>query len=229
MACANNPTPTPTPVPNIMPGDTCNAANNDVCNNGGKCTNSVCVAAKAIGAVCAKSPECPLGSYCDPTALVCKAVVAPQGACTPDPNSLSNQVDQCGYHGYCINSKCTVPHSLPSGTTGVLSTAAGASQSFISRLCQSGYATIDTATNTYFCAAAPFSPTANVGKGQATSAMCTVTVTDSKGATTQANTAASSCGYNQDNLFYCPYAIGDAPIQAIMTALNTANFYSLRS
>jgi len=59
--------------------------------------------------------------------------------------------------------------------------------------------------------------------------MCTVTVTDSTGKTTQANTAVSTCGYNQDNLWYCPYALGDAPIQAILTALNTANFYSLRS
>jgi len=54
---------------------------------------------------------------------------------------------------------------LPAGTTGVLATVAGASQSFLSRLCTSGYATLDTATNTYFCAAAPFNPTAVVGKG----------------------------------------------------------------
>jgi len=60
-----------------MVGDTCNAANNDVCNNGGTCKNSVCVSAKAAGAACAKSQECPLGTYCDPTALTCNAVVAP--------------------------------------------------------------------------------------------------------------------------------------------------------
>jgi len=118
---------------------------------------------------------------------------------------------------------------MASGNTGISSTTLGVNQAFVSRLCSSGYATIDTATNNFFCAAAPTNPTAVVGKGQQSGFQCSVTVTDSTGKTTTQNTELAACGYNQDNLFYCPYAVGDAPVQAILTALNSAKFYSLRN
>lgn len=115
---------------------------------------------------------------------------------------------------------------MAAGNTGILSTTAGVSQGFVSRLCASGYATIDATTNNYFCAAAPKN---TITTGQTTAAQCSVTVTDSTGKTSTSNTVLAACGYNQDANFYCPYAVGDAPVQAVMTALNTANFYSLRN
>lgn len=78
QACAQIPTP-PNPVPpvtNIMPGDTCNANNQDTCNKG-TCTSGVCVSSTATGGACGISGDCPLGNYCDPTAKTCMAIVAP--------------------------------------------------------------------------------------------------------------------------------------------------------
>ena len=175
-------TPPPNPIPpvtNIMPGDTCNAANKDTCNKG-TCTGGICVSSTATAAACGISGDCPLGNYCDPTAKTCMAIVAPQGTCTPGP-SITTTVDQCGYHAYCINSKCTLPFSLPAGNTMIPQATAGVNQGFVSRLCTSGYATVDATTTNYFCAPAP---TNTLTKGQATAAQCAVTVTDSKGATT---------------------------------------------
>lgn len=115
---------------------------------------------------------------------------------------------------------------MPAGTTGIPSNTVGLTQVAVSRLCASGYAVNDQASGNYFCGTAPFNPTNVVGKGQQTGFQCSVTVTPTVGAATVENTVVAQCGYNQDNLFYCPYALGDAPVQAILTAISSANVWS---
>ena len=114
---------------------------------------------------------------------------------------------------------------MPAGTTGIPSNTVGLTQVMVSRLCASGYAVNDAESGNYFCGTAPFNPAGVVGKGQASGFQCSVTVTPTTGAATVQNTILAQCGYNQDAMFYCPYALGDAPVQAMLQAINSANLW----
>ncbi len=168
QTCTQNPAP-PNPVPavtDIAPGDTCITANQDTCNKG-TCTNGVCVSTTKPAGACANSKECPLGYYCDSSATkTCLAVVAPQGACTMQA-SITTFSEQCGYHAYCVNSKCTLPYSLANGNTNIPTNTVGIQVSAVSRLCTSGYATPDATSGNFFCAPAPVN---TLTGGQATAA-----------------------------------------------------------
>ncbi len=208
QTCMNTTTPQPGPaVNNIPPGNTCNSTRGDTCNKG-QCTKSVCVSKNAIGSACTLSVECPVGAYCNATVGgFCAAIVAPGGFCN-GTTSTTSQWDQCGYKGYCINSVCTLPWSLPAGVTSIPSTAPQASVNY---LCSTGYASSVGSTNgNYSCVAAPTNLAANLN-GVTADTQCNVTITNANGSTSiQTNTPI--CGYNQDTKSYCPWALGDAAV-----------------
>ena len=153
--------------------------------------------------------------------MFCAAIVAPGQACTPAV-SITQQVDQCGYMGYCINATCTIPYSLPSGVTGIPSAIP---QQFASRFCKTGYASSTGSTNgNYSCVVAPTTDSTQLN-GVTVGTACKLTVTNADGTTDTTQTNTALCGYNQDNKYYCPWALGDAPAQAVLTALTGSNLF----
>ena len=179
-------TPTPTPLTGLIPGDVCSTANKDTCN-AGTCTNNVCVATNKVGSTCTGDQDCPIATYCNNEATrVCAAIIAPGAACT-DPSSTTNTSPQCGFNGFCVNSKCMLPLSIPNGDSGLVSTLPQAS---VSRLCSSGYASSTNSPNgNYWCVAPPKSA-GTPGQSSPTSGnTCAITVTDAKSATSTVNLA----------------------------------------
>lgn len=148
---------------NIAPGDICNATNGDTCNKG-TCVNSVCVSSNSIGSNCVMSADCPLGAYCNWTSYTCAPTVAPGGACSAGNSQM--QADECGYQGYCINSVCILPYTLPPGNTNIFSNTSNFYQLFVNMLCSTGAAAIDPASNNFFCVNPPFTNPSYVSKGQ---------------------------------------------------------------
>lgn len=96
------------------------------------------------------------------------------------------------------------------------------------QICASGYqGPDDGAASTKIVCSAPPKNTNAVATGTATSVQCPVTLTPPNGAAAVNLPATNSiCGYNQDNMFYCPWQLGDTIPQAAMTAYEAIIVYA---
>lgn len=204
------------PEYDITPGDICNVTKGDTCNKG-VCIDSVCVSNNQRGAVCQSDKDCPVGSYCNSySGGFCKATVPPGGACH------RTAPGECGFIGVCFGSSCAIPYSLPLGDTDITSDY---SQELASIFCESGYASaVNSPTGDYYCVRAPFTNPSQIGHGVNPGTQCQVVVNNADGSITS-KTNVPKCGYNKDNLYYCPWALGDDPMQAMIAEARKYNFY----
>jgi len=122
--------------------------------------------------------------------------------------------------GSCLDT-CILPYSLPLGETGIPSDFGN----LTSNLCASGYSSaVNSPTGNVFCVNPPYNNPANIGHGVAAGTKCQVFITNADGSITL-KTNVPKCGYNKDNLYYCPWALGDAPVQAIINEAKKYNIF----
>ena len=92
-------------------------------------------------------------------------------------------------------------------------------------MCASGYAVKKNETDRkLYCVNPPFTNPAQIGHGVDPFTKCEVIINNADGTITQ-KTNVPKCGYNKDNKSYCPWALGDAPIQEMIKEAKKYNFY----
>lgn len=113
--------PEPEGLRQLPPGDYCNTEKDDQCATlQSDCINNVCVTKNTKGTDCTHDIDCPVGTFCNylNDIYICTATVLLGNPCTPGI-SLTQINKECGYGGYCINSKCVSMFWFENGDLGV--------------------------------------------------------------------------------------------------------------
>ena len=220
-----------------LAGDYCNPDLAVNCNTGFHCVSGTCKAINStLGANCTKdavkeSTLCDIGQYCSAFTGKCTAYVALGKACNTQDNV---DVSPCGPVNQCLqtltsNSSdhsgiCIKPASIPIGTLVANSTSNDNTQ-ILSGICESFYGTNDFVNTTqYYCFTAPTLSTDNAFNGQNMSTNCTVNYFESSADlknVTKKTVTPPLCGFNINDLGYCPLNLGDAFSQNIHIELIT--------
>jgi len=166
------------------PGDYC--TNNDQCYSG-KCSSKRC-SGQGNGEACGTDTLlCNPGFYCN-SLNVCENVTSAVG-CSAD--------SQCNSQSTCVLGKCTLRYSLAVGEKTQLTSGSTFGYSLG---CQSGFASLNSGTGNYYCAAAP------VTGGTSLPVQCLFGSTCMDSTKTYENSCV--CGFSGNG--YCPLYIGDS-------------------